>query len=226
MSVRDRRVSSRRSPRVASSDCAVDSTDQTTQSEETGRDYFRHALAAVGDRSMASRGGGPTGPAVGSFTSPNTGEVAIELLPSEERAYGSEDLGLLWREATAPISGSGRGRLRAEHHECGQRRRRATRRPGHRRAASRSGRGQAAPPRLRRRLRDDRLVPRRQGRDEARHQAGRRDRRPHAAESRPSGAPGVLRRGGAANPAGARRRPRDGPLSARRAALARRPSAG
>ena len=71
--------------------------------EETGRDYFRHVLAAVGDRPMASRGGGPTGPAVGSFTSPNTGEVAIELLPAEERAYGSEELGLLWREATAPI---------------------------------------------------------------------------------------------------------------------------
>ena len=71
--------------------------------EETGRDYFRHVLAAAGDRPMASRGGGPTGPAVGSFTSPNTGEVAIELLPSEQRVYGSEKLGLLWREATAPI---------------------------------------------------------------------------------------------------------------------------
>ena len=71
--------------------------------EETGRDYFRHVLAAVGDSPMAARGGGPTGPAVGSFTSPNTGEVAIELLPSEARAYGSEELGLLWRDATAPI---------------------------------------------------------------------------------------------------------------------------
>lgn len=60
-------------------------------------------LAAVGDRPMASRGGGPTGPAVGSFTSPNTGEVAIELLPSEQRVYGNEQLGLLWRDATAPI---------------------------------------------------------------------------------------------------------------------------
>ena len=46
---------------------------------ETGRDYFRHVLATVADRPMAARGGGPT---VGSFTSPNTGEVAIELLPS------------------------------------------------------------------------------------------------------------------------------------------------
>ena len=52
---------------------------------------------------MAARGGGPTGPAVGSFASPNMGEVAIELLPAEERVYGSEQLGLLWREATVPI---------------------------------------------------------------------------------------------------------------------------
>ena len=71
--------------------------------EETGWDYFRHELAAVGNRPMAARGGGPTGPALRSFTSPNTGEAGIELLPSEERAYGSERLGLLWRETTAPI---------------------------------------------------------------------------------------------------------------------------
>ena len=71
--------------------------------EETGQDYFRHVLAAVGDRPMAARGGGPSGPAVGSFTSPNTGEVAIELLPSEQRVYSSEELGLLWRDATTPI---------------------------------------------------------------------------------------------------------------------------
>ena len=36
--------------------------------QEIGQDYFRHVLAAVGDRPMAARGGGPTGPAVGSFT--------------------------------------------------------------------------------------------------------------------------------------------------------------
>ena len=71
--------------------------------EETGRDYFRHVLAAVRDRPMAARGGGPSGPAVGSFTSPNMREAAIELLPSEQRVYGSEELGYLWRDATAPI---------------------------------------------------------------------------------------------------------------------------
>ena len=45
----------------------------------------------------------PRVPRSGSFTSPNTGEVAIELLPSEARVYGSEELGLLWRDATEPI---------------------------------------------------------------------------------------------------------------------------
>ena len=71
--------------------------------EETGRDYFRHVLAAVGDKPLQARGGGPTGPAVGSFASSNVGEVAIELIPSEDRVYGSEELGLLWRSATEPI---------------------------------------------------------------------------------------------------------------------------
>ena len=71
--------------------------------DESGRDYFRHVLAAVGDQPLAARGGGPTGPAVGSLASSNVGEVAIELIPSEGRVYGSEALGLLWREATEPI---------------------------------------------------------------------------------------------------------------------------
>ena len=46
------------------------------------------------------------------------------------------------------------------------------------------GRRQAAAAGVRRRLRGDRLVPRRQGRDEARHQAGRRGARPDAAGPR------------------------------------------
>ena len=192
--------------------------------EETGRDYFRHVLAAVGDRPMAARGGGPTGPAVGSFTSPNTGEGG-------DRAAALGSARLRQRAARPAVArgdradpGSRRGRLRAGQLERGQRCRRAARRPGRRRSAGRGGGGQAAPPRLRRRLRGDRLVPRRQAGDEARHQAGRRNRRPHPREPWAPGAPGVLRRGGPAHPAGPRRRTRHGPLSARRAPLARRPS--
>ena len=43
--------------------------------EETGRDYFVHVLAAVGDQPMASRGGGPAGPGPGmaSATAPAGG---------------------------------------------------------------------------------------------------------------------------------------------------------
>ena len=70
--------------------------------EETGRDYFVHLLAAVGDQPMASRGGGPAGPGPG-MASSNVGEVAIELLPTHQRIYSSEQLGLLWRDATGPI---------------------------------------------------------------------------------------------------------------------------
>ncbi len=71
--------------------------------EETGRDYFRHVLSAVGDQPLAARGGGPMGPARGVASASNVGEVAIELLPSEQRVYGSEELGLRWRDATGPI---------------------------------------------------------------------------------------------------------------------------
>ena len=70
--------------------------------EETGRDHFVHVLAVVGDQPMAARGGGPITPVVG-MASSNVGEVAIELAAPEQRSYRSEELGLLWRDATEPI---------------------------------------------------------------------------------------------------------------------------
>ena len=70
--------------------------------EETGRDYFRHVAASVGDQPMASRGGGPMGPML-SLAATHVGEVTVELEPSEARAYTSEQLGLMWRDLTGPI---------------------------------------------------------------------------------------------------------------------------
>ena len=70
--------------------------------EETGNDYFLHVSATVGDLPMAARSNGPLGPAAGA-AQPNVGEVAIELLPTEQRIYSSEQLGLMWRDATGPI---------------------------------------------------------------------------------------------------------------------------
>ena len=73
--------------------------------EKTGRDrrdHILHVLAVVGDQPMAARGGEPTRP-VGGMASSNVGEVAIELVASEQRIYGSEELGLRWRDATGPI---------------------------------------------------------------------------------------------------------------------------
>ena len=61
-----------------------------------------HVLAVVGDQPMAARGGGPITPVVG-MASSNVGEVAIELAAPERRSYRSEELGLLWRDATGPI---------------------------------------------------------------------------------------------------------------------------
>ena len=40
---------------------------------------------------------------IGSIAAAHLGEVAIELAPSEERSYSSEQLGNMWREATGPI---------------------------------------------------------------------------------------------------------------------------
>ena len=88
--------------------------------EETGRDCFVDVLASVGDQPMAARGGGPGGLGE-SMAASHVGEVAIELLPTEQRTYSSEQLAFLWRAATGPVPGSGRGRLHAEHHESGER---------------------------------------------------------------------------------------------------------
>ena len=70
--------------------------------EETGKDYFRHVFASIGDQPVSSRGGGPIGP-VRNLTASNVGEVTIELAPAQERAYTSQQLGNRWRELTGPI---------------------------------------------------------------------------------------------------------------------------
>ncbi len=71
---------------------------------ESGMDYFRHVSATVGDLPMMSRDGGPMGRLmVVDSAAANLGEVTVELAPAETRAYTSEQLGLMWREATDPI---------------------------------------------------------------------------------------------------------------------------
>ena len=70
--------------------------------DETGRDYFRHTLASVGDQPMMSRGGGQVSPPDG-LAAGHVGEVAIELVPSGERDRSSEQLSNRWRELTGPI---------------------------------------------------------------------------------------------------------------------------
>ena len=71
--------------------------------EETGQDYFRHVAASVGDQPMASRGGGGGFGPNASLAATHVGEVTVELAPSEERVYTSEQLGLMWRELTGSI---------------------------------------------------------------------------------------------------------------------------
>ncbi len=66
--------------------------------DETGRDYFRHVFASVGERPS---GRGPQ--MLGGGVSANLGGVTIELAPAQDRVFTSEQLGNRWRELTDPI---------------------------------------------------------------------------------------------------------------------------
>ena len=70
--------------------------------QETGNDYFLHTHAAGGDQPIAARGGGPMGRVINTSAS-NVGEVTVELLPTEQRIYNSEQLGIKWRDAIGGI---------------------------------------------------------------------------------------------------------------------------
>ncbi|MDH3628769.1 MAG: efflux RND transporter permease subunit [Acidobacteriota bacterium] len=70
---------------------------------ETGQDPFVNLVAVVGEhpfsRAQAQNGGGFAAREI----SANLGELTIELLPSEERSIGSEDLANRWREMAGRI---------------------------------------------------------------------------------------------------------------------------
>ena len=69
--------------------------------DETGRDYFSHVFASVGDQPVASREG-PMGLSVGSAAA-DLGETTVELISAYERELTSEVLGNRWRELTGSI---------------------------------------------------------------------------------------------------------------------------
>ena len=75
---------------------------RTRLQQEAGFDYFRHVSATIGDQPMGSRGGGPMG-RIRNMSAAHVGEVTVELAPAETRSYTSEQLGLMWREATVAI---------------------------------------------------------------------------------------------------------------------------
>ena len=68
---------------------------------ETGQDYLLHIFAAVGDQPVASRD--QSLGALAGTGAAHLGEVVVELAPSEQRLYSSEQLGNRWREITGPI---------------------------------------------------------------------------------------------------------------------------
>ena len=69
---------------------------------ETGDDYFRHVLAAVGEQPTTARESAMPGVG-GALAAPHLGEVTIDLLPAEERVVTSEQIAARWRELTGPI---------------------------------------------------------------------------------------------------------------------------
>ena len=174
----------------------------------------------VGDQPMAARGGGPITPVVGRASS-HVGEVAIELAAPEQRRYRSEELGILWRDAAGPIPEAVSVDLSLSRWSGG----------GSdvdvQLADADLGRLRAAADEVKRRLREYAGVYEVTDSFRAGKEEMKLGTKP-AAEAlgltlQPAGAPGVLRRGGPAHPARPRRHPRHGPLSARRAPLARRP---
>ena len=72
---------------------------------ETGLDYIRHVVATVGDQPTVARAGGPIGP-LQNIASPSVGEVTIKLAPAASRSYTSEQIGAMWRDATAAVPGA------------------------------------------------------------------------------------------------------------------------
>ena len=190
--------------------------------EETGRDYFRHTFAAIGDQPMAAREGGPMAGMI-SASAAHLGEVTVELLPSQDRALSSEQIVNRWREATGSIPeavevgfnasimapgddvdvmlvGSDMDRLRAAADDV------KTRLAGYAGVYDITDSFRAGKREI-----------------EAGHQAGGRNARPDARGSRQAGAPGVLRRGSAADSARPRRHPRHGALPGRPAPVGRGP---
>ncbi len=189
--------------------------------DETGLDYFRHVYAAVGDQPRASTGG--PGAAFGGTTAGHVGGVMVELAPAEDRELTSEQLGNRWREATGPIPEAVGLTFSSSAIASGEDLDIMLYRARHDRAAESGGRGESPAARLLRCTQHHGHVPRREGRDAARHQACRRDARTHAPAPRTTGATGVLRRGSPAHPTRARRHQGHGPLPGGRAAVPGRP---
>ncbi len=72
------------------------------QFAKPGESIVRHAFAAAGEQPMASRGGGPGGPAQ-AISGAQYGEVTAELIPADDRAISTKAVADRWRELTGPV---------------------------------------------------------------------------------------------------------------------------
>lgn len=72
--------------------------------QEHGARVIQHVLASVGAQPFAAQQGGAPGGGASIFSGGNLGEVAIELVPSEERSVTSQQIADLWRARIGTIA--------------------------------------------------------------------------------------------------------------------------
>ena len=73
---------------------------------DEGARIFRHRLTSIGYQPSLAEGGGPMGPADGTFSGGHLGEVAIELTGSEDRTISSTEISRRWKEEVGQIPGA------------------------------------------------------------------------------------------------------------------------
>ena len=191
------------------------------ESDETGA-VFSHVLATVGEQRFRQGQNLASGNS-GSFSAAHLGEVNIELVPSEDRDIGSEEIARRWRELTGAIPDAVELTYASELISVGEAINIQFSGPDY-------GELREVAEKFKRTLNDypgvfDIADSFRPGKEEVKLSLTRQGRNPghHIGRPRTSGQAGILRRRSATHSARARRHPRDGALSRIRAAVPGQP---
>jgi multidrug efflux pump subunit AcrB len=71
--------------------------------EQTGEDVIKYTLSAVGSHPFRAAQRQNIGQPGGGTRTSNLGELTMELLPAEDRTYGSQEIADIWREQVGSI---------------------------------------------------------------------------------------------------------------------------